>query len=111
MRIEASRHGAVTVLRPEGPLIGEDADQLRTMMRESFHESMGRLVVDLGEVAYVDSAGLDTLVDAGETIADIGMTLKVAGANETLREVFDLTGVRSRFEQFEDVPAAVRSFL
>jgi len=111
VRIETDQHGAVAVLSPDGPLIGEDAEQVRERVRETFQETMGRFVVDLTRVPFVDSTGLETLVDAGETIADIGMVLKLAGANETLREVFDLTGVKSSFEQYEDVPTAVRSFL
>ena len=40
-----------------------------------------------------------------------GQTLKICGANDTVREVLELTNLAALFEHFEDVNGAVRSFL
>jgi anti-anti-sigma factor len=109
--LKEQRCGAVTVLRPEGPLKGEDAEQFRKRMSELLNASLGRCVLDASAIQFVDSKGLEALVDANEAIAETGQSLKLCGVNETIRQVLELTELASRFEHFADVNAAVRSFL
>lgn len=111
MEITESRQGAVTVVRPQGPLAGGDAEQFKGHIAETLTRCLGRLVVDASGIAYVDSRGLEVLVDASDELAQGGRALRLCAANETLREVLGLTGLDERFEHFEDVTAAVRSFL
>jgi anti-anti-sigma factor len=68
-------------------------------------------VLDASAIQFVDSKGLEALVDAYDAIAQTGQSLKLCGVNETIRQVLELTELASRFEHFADVNAAVRSFL
>lgn len=111
MRIHEERTGAVTVIRPEGALVGSDADELKARLAEAFSEAMGRCVLDASAISYVDSKGLEALVEANEKMASVGKALKLCGANETVRQVLELTRLLSHFEHFEDAGSAVRSFL
>jgi anti-anti-sigma factor len=111
MDIVEQRHGAVTVIKPQGPLVLGDSDQFRARVSEVMLRSLGRFVIDASAVAYVDSAGLESLVAATDELASSGRSLRLCGAPETLREVLDITGVADRFEHYEDVTTAVRSFL
>ena len=111
MQIHEERQGAVTVLRPAGPLTQADADQLKQRLEKVRGASLGRLVLDVSAVPYVDSRGLETLVEVHDEMARSGQSLKLCGVNETLREVLDVTELSSMFEQFEDAGSAVRSFL
>ncbi len=111
MEITEERHGAVTVVKPNGPLVGEDAEKLRARLEEAIRRSLGRLVLDSTAIAFVDSAGLEALYDVSDLLAASGQSLRLVGVNETVREVFDLTDTASRFECFGDVQSAVRSFL
>lgn len=111
MEIEEQRHGAVTVLRPRGPLIQSDADQFRKRAAEVMAKSLGRFVVDASGIAYTDSRGLEVLVEVSEELGQGGQVLRLCGAGETLREVLDLTDLAGMFEHYTDVPTAVRSFL
>lgn len=111
MEIQEQRHGAVTVLKPQGALIRSDAEQFRAKLDESRARSFGRIVVDASAIPYVDSAGLETLVDMTEVLAESGHALKLCGLNETIREVLDLTELATLFEYYEDITSAVRSYL
>lgn len=111
MRIEEIRHGGVTVIRPVGPLIRSDAEQLRVHSRASAERALGRVVFDMAAVPYADSLGLEALADLAEEMAAAGRELKLTAVNETLREVFELTELSVLFEHYEDVGAAARSFL
>ena len=111
MRIHEQRKGAVTVLRPEGPLTGDDAGELKGRLMEAQRDSLGRFVLDASSIPLVDSKGLEALVEVTEEMAQSGKALKLCAANETLRQVLELTGLAPLFEHFEDANAAVRSFL
>ena len=111
MEIVEQKHGAVTVVKPVGPLIQPAADDLLGRMLEVRTKSLGRLVLDASGISYVDSRGLEVLVEVARTLAKSGQGLKICGANEVLREVFELTELTSTFAQFVDVNSAVRSFL
>ncbi len=111
MEIQESRHGAVTVVRPVGPIVGPDAAQLHSRLEVVASRSLGRFVIDAGAIAFVDSAGLEAIVDAAQRQSRTGQTLKMCCTNETIREVMELTDVADLFEQFADVTDAARSFL
>jgi anti-sigma B factor antagonist len=105
------RQGAVIVFRPGGALTGDDAGIFASRFRTAMNGSMGKCVLDAGEISYVDSAGLEALLDLSDEMADLGRGLKISQVNETLRETFELTKIASAFEYFDDINAAVRSFL
>ena len=111
MEIQEERKGAVAVLRPVGPLVQSDAEQFKSCLLQVHADRLGRLVVNTSAVPYVDSRGLEVLVEAKEQMSQSGQPLKLCSVNETLREVLDLTETASLFEQYEDVTSAVRSFL
>lgn len=111
MQIESERQGAVTVLKPRGPLVADDAEVLRHKGGQAIAESLGRLVVDASAIVYLDSKGIEALLDLADELSDAGQTLKLARTNETVREVLELTETAAMFEHFEDVQSAVRSFL
>ncbi len=111
MKISERRDGAVTVISPTGSVSGPDADQTRTRLLETFRATHGRFVVDASEIAFIDGAGLEMLLDVSEQMNRTGQGLKLCAANETLRQIMDLTGLSPLFEFFEDVNTAVRSFL
>lgn len=111
MEIDQQRQGAVTVLRPKGPLVEAESADFASRVRLAIASSLGRVVIDAASLPFVDSRGLETLVEIAEELADSGLSLRLCGVNETLREVFDLTGTSGLFEHHEDATSAVRSFL
>ena len=111
MKIHQQSQGAVTVLSPKGPLIGDDADEFRARMLEALRETRGRAVLDASGIPMVDSRALEALVEVNQELASTGRALKLCGANETLRHVLELTELAPLFEHFADANAAARSFL
>jgi len=111
MEIQTQYRGAVLVVRPSGPLAGPDADTFKTAIQGFVRENLGRVIIDASGLPYVDSKGLESLADIAEELALSGKGLKLCAANETIRQVIDLTGLGPQFEHFEDTNSAVRSFL
>jgi anti-sigma B factor antagonist len=111
MEIQTSQRGAVLVVKPAGPLTGPDADTFKTAIQGFLRNNLGRVVIDASALPYMDSQGLETLADIAEELALSGKGLKLCAANETVRQVLELTGLSPQFEHFEDTNSAVRSFL
>ena len=111
MEVQEYRQGAVTVLRPTGALVQEDADAFLRNIEGVIAKTLGRFVIDISAVPYVDSAGLEVLLDINDRLRSGGQALKLCAVNETIREVLELTDIRTEFEHFDDVNSAVRSFL
>ena len=111
MNIETEQRCAVTVVKPDGPLSGADADELKVIMSDLIKANLGRVVLDASDIPSVDSPGLESLVDLTQQLAQSGKALKLCALNDTLQQVIDLTGLSPQFEQFEDVNSAIRSFL
>ncbi len=109
MNIEQQQYGEVMVLKPQGPVIGTEVDQLAGRIAKVLEGNCRAIVLDMSRVAFVDSRGLETLVDTTEQLIRSGKVLKLAGANGTLKEVLELTELASLFEQFDDAEAAVGS--
>ncbi len=111
MEIEELNYGAVAVVRPIGALTQNDAERLKTQMLKVRVKSLGRLVLDASNIPFIDSRGLEVLVEVSQQLTQTGQALKIAGVNDVLREVFELTELTCEFEHFTDVNSAVRSFL
>jgi anti-sigma B factor antagonist len=111
MKIHEQLQGAVTVLKPEGALVEADAAVIKQRLLQTLHSTLGRFVVDMSAIPYVDSKGLEVLVEVTEEMGRSGQALRMCGANKTVREVLELTDLASLFEHFHDANTAVRSFL
>jgi anti-anti-sigma factor len=111
MEVSEVIKGAVKVLKPRGPLVGADADNFKRTALEAAGSNLGRIVIDTSAVPYADSRGLEVLAEMADELSSSGLTLKLCETNETMREVLDLTELSSLFEYYEDMNAAVRSFL
>ena len=111
MKIHEQQNGAVMVLRPDGSLVADEARDFTDRSVKVLRENMGRMVLDASSVPYVDSKGLESLVLLADELSRSGPTRQLCAMNETVRQVLRLTGLSARFDHFEDVNTAVRSFL
>jgi anti-anti-sigma factor len=109
--LQTQEYGAVTVVKPDKPLTSTDADKFKEKVLETIRKTLGRVILDVSAVSYVDSKGLEVLFDITQQLSQRGCALKLCGANETLRQVLLLTGLSSQFEHFDDANSAIRSFL
>lgn len=110
MQIDIQKQAAVTVISPKGPLLGLDVMSLSETLQEAMSDSLGRVVLDLSRVTYTDSKGLEMIHKFGSELAKAGRVFRLAGTNETMREVLAITEVGPLCEQFDDIGTAVRSF-
>jgi anti-sigma B factor antagonist len=111
VKLQTEQHGGVAILKPEEPLTNTEADEFKAILLEAVRNNLGRVVLDASAVAFVDSKGLESLVDVTQELNQSGKVLKICCVNETIKQVIELTGLWSQFEYFEDANSAIRSFL
>ncbi|MGD0227636.1 MAG: STAS domain-containing protein [Terriglobia bacterium] len=101
----------VTVLQLIGRVtLGEESSQLRTKLKDLLSQGRTRLVLDLAEVTYIDSAGLGTLVAGFTSAQNQGANLKLANLTKRFNEQLHITKLVTVFDVFDDVEDAVKSF-
>src|SRR5215470_9715372 len=66
-----------------------------------------RLVVDLSDVSYIDSAGLAALIQAMQKVQGYGGKFRLAGLQETVRSIFEISRLDQVFQIFPDADAAL----
>jgi len=101
----------VTVLQVIGRVtLGEESNQLRTRLKDSLAQGKTRLVLDLAEVSYIDSAGLGTLVAGFTSAQNQGANLKLANLTKRFNEQLHITKLVTVFDVYNSVEDAVKSF-
>lgn len=101
----------VTILHLAGNVtLGTESNQLRMKLKELLAEGKTRLVLDLGEVKYIDSAGLGTLVAGFTSAQDQGANLKLANLTKRINEQLHITKLVTVFDVYGSMEDAVKSF-
>lgn len=109
MKVQAQPHGAVTVLAAHGPLVADELIDLRRAVESARAAGAKRVVVDLADVPYVDSAGIELLLElCGSEPAGPQRPL-LASLSETCLEALELTETLPRLDVFDTVENALRS--
>ena len=111
MKIDNDRIGSVTVLLPHGAIALDDVEEFAQAIEEQRQKTNGRFVIELTNVPFIDSQGLETLWDIADYQREGGKTIKLSGIQEVCREIFELTGMSEHLDLFDTSENAVRSFL
>lgn len=111
MQIAERESGAVTVLDLSGKItMGEDGNLLKDKLLSLLHQGKKKILFNLAQVSYVDSAGLGALVSALTTVTREGGTLKLVNVTKKLRDLLSITKLLTVFETFDSEDEALRSY-
>lgn len=111
LQIVEKEISGVTVLALSGRItLGEESNQLRTKIKDVLGQGIKRLVLDLGNVSYIDSAGLGTLVAGYTSAQSQGANMKLANLTKRFREQLNITKLVTVFEVYDSVDDAIKSF-
>ena len=90
MTINKTQNGNSLTVAIEGRLDTTTAPQLEAELKDSL-DGITELTMELGAMEYISSAGLRVLLSAQKIMNQQG-EMKVTGVNETVMEVFEVTG-------------------
>jgi anti-anti-sigma factor len=103
----AARSDRPDVLPLKGEIDLHVSPSVTASLNALIEKKPGRLVVDLSEVTYIDSAGLAALIEAMQKVEGYGGRFLLAGLQETVRSIFEISRLDQVFQIFPDVNAAL----
>lgn len=111
MQIEERTVGSIKVLDVKGQItLGEGGTMLKDKINSVVSQGHKQIVINLGGVSYVDSAGLGELVGAYTTVTRAGGRLKLENITKKMHDLLTITKLVNVFETFESEQEAVKSF-
>ncbi len=103
--------GAVTVVDFSGRItLGDGSALLRKTLRDLLEEKRTRIVLNLGDVDYIDSSGIGELVSGFTSVKNRGGELKLLNLTKKVHDLLQITKLYTVFDVHSDEQAAVRSF-
>ncbi len=97
MSFTVSRQGDITLVDVEGQLIVGNRQELKQRVLEELEKGEQTFVIDFTKTGYIDSSGLGVLVSLSKKIREHEGELRLAGLNEDLRTLFELTKLDTLF--------------
>ncbi len=111
MQIEERSVGDITVLDLKGKMsLGEGDELLRDKINSLIHQGRRKLLLNLAEVPYIDSAGLGEIVRTYTTVSRQGGSLKLVNLTKRITDLLSITKLLTVFETYESENDAIRSF-
>jgi anti-sigma B factor antagonist len=103
--------GAVTVVDVSGRLtLGEESAALRHLLGDLVGQGRTKIVLDLGDVDYIDSSGIGELVSGYRTVTKAGGDLKLLHLTQKVHDLLQITRLFLVFDVHSDEAVALRSF-
>jgi anti-sigma B factor antagonist len=100
-------HERVTVVAPKGRLDMASASTFRERVKQLVESGSTQLVIDLGEVNFVDSSGLGAIIGGLKVARQAGGDLRIAHANQQVLLVLDLTSLNRVLQPYGTVEEAL----
>ena len=93
----SSNGGGVTVVKVAGQLIVGNRQELKALVQEGLDRGERKFLIDCTNTGYIDSSGLGALVTLSKKVREVNGDLRMAGLNEDLRALFELTKLDTLF--------------
>jgi len=90
--------------------LGEETEALRNKIRDVLGAGHVRILLDLGEITYIDSVGLSTLIASYTSARKAGGDLKLLHLPRGVHQLLQITRLSTVFEIYENLAAARQSF-
>ena len=101
----------VSVVALDGRIVlGEESNALREKVKGLIAEGKKKVVLNMANVTFIDSAGLGTLVAAHHSAKSQGAALKLAHLGSKFQEVLQITKLLTVFDVYKTEAEAVSSF-
>ncbi|MDE3195491.1 MAG: STAS domain-containing protein [Acidobacteriota bacterium] len=111
VKLNTRKVGDVTVVDVSGRItLGEGSSALRDSLRDLVAAGNKKILLNLGEVSYIDSSGIGELVSGFTSVSNAGGTLKLLGLTKRVKDLLQITKLYTVFDVHEEEAHAIRSF-
>ena len=111
MKASTRQLDGVTVVDLSGRItLGEGSVVLRDLVRELIGKGNKKILLNLGDVTYIDSSGIGELVSAFTTVRNQGGELKLLKLTKKVHDLLQITKLYTVFDIKDDEAAAIQAF-
>jgi anti-sigma B factor antagonist len=111
MKSNSRRVDGVTIMDLSGRItLGEGSVVLRDQIRELLGKGEKKILLNLGDVTYIDSSGIGELVSAFTTVRNQGGELKLLNLTKKVHDLLQITKLYTVFDVKDDETSAVKAF-
>jgi anti-sigma B factor antagonist len=111
MQIHERSVGDVMIVDLNGKMtLGEGDELLRDKVNSLIQQGQKKIILNLAEVPYIDSAGLGEVVRTYTTVSRQGGSLKLLNLTKRIQDLLAITKLLTVFETFENEQDAIKSF-
>ena len=90
--------------------LGPETEAVRTKLKALVAAGNHRIILNLGEVTYLDSVGLSTLISGYTSAKSAGGNLKLLHLPRGVQQLLQITRLSTVFDIYEDLDKAVDSY-
>jgi anti-sigma B factor antagonist len=111
VKISTRQVDGVTILDMSGRItLGEGSVQLRDAVRDLLGKGQKHVLLNLGDVTYIDSSGIGELVSAFTTAKNQGGELKLLNLTRKVHDLLQITKLYTVFDVKDDEASAIAAF-
>lgn len=100
----------VAILEIDGQLIVGNRQELKSLVQDGLDRGERKFLIDCSRTGYIDSSGLGALVTLSKKVREANGDLRIAGLNEDLRALFELTKLDTLFHITPTAEEALAGF-
>ena len=111
MKTSIRQVDGVTIMDCSGRItLGEGSVILRDAVRDLLAKNQKKILLNLGEVTYIDSSGIGELVSASTTVRNQGGELKLLNLTKKVHDLLQITKLYTVFDVKEEEASAIKAF-
>lgn len=111
LKLNVREVDGVAVVGLEGRVVlGEESNALREQVKKMLASGKKKIVLNMDNVTYIDSAGLGTLVASHHSARTQGASLKLSNLGSKFKEILQVTKLLTVFDVYPSEAAAISSF-
>jgi anti-sigma B factor antagonist len=111
LKLSSRQVGDVTVVDAAGRItLGEGSSAFRDLIKDLCAKGSKKLLLNLGEITYIDSSGIGELVSSFTTVQNAAGQMKLLNLTKRVKDLLQITKLYTVFEVFDDEASALASF-
>ena len=111
MKSSTRQVDGVTIIDLSGRItLGEGSSVLRDLVRQTVAKGNKKILLNLGDVTYIDSSGIGELVSAFTSVRNAGGELKLLNLTKKVHDLLQITKLYTVFDVKDDEAAAIQAF-
>ena len=111
MKVKTRQVDGITILDLSGRItLGEGSVTIRDAVRDVLAKGSNKILLNLGDISYIDSSGIGELVSAFTTVKNSGGELKLLNLTKKVHDLLQITKLYTVFDVKDDEAPAISSF-